>query len=182
MSNILSTAAAYKVLKGDKPRSEGSAPRTFTESVFSKPLTWAVIIGAAGYVIYRSLKKSPEKKTDEALKKDIEAAAKAKQVLSYPLSNYQGYADKIQQSFTANANPFDRVIEEYIYDVMKAMKNDLDVFQLIKAFGQRPEPTPLIRFAKDNVGLADWLTIGLDADELQTVNKILSNKGIKYQF
>lgn len=179
MPDIVSSALAYKTIKSDKPQSGGAS--TFKESIFNKPLTWAVIIGAGGYLIYRSFKKSPAQKTQEAIQKDIQKAEEQKQVLSYPLSDYNGFADKIFTGWSTNFNPFDRLNEEPIYEVFKAMKNDLDVYQLIKAFGKRREPTPILGLFNE-VGLAEWLAVGMDTDEIDTVNKILSNKGIKYQF
>lgn len=180
MSNVLSTALAYKTLKSDKPETTGAAPSTFKESIFSKPLTWAIIIGVGGYALIRSLKKSPEEKRQDRIKEDIKEAEKT-QKLSYPLSSYQGFADKIFSGWSTNYNPFDRLNEEPIYEVFKAMKNDLDVLELIKAFGKRREPTAIIGLL-NNVALPEWLAVGMDTDEIDQVNSILASKGIKYRF
>lgn len=180
MADLVSSALAYKTLKSDKPATTGAAPSTLKQSIFSKPLTWAVIIGLGGYVLIRSLKKSPEEKREDRIKKDEEAAAKT-QTLSYPLSSYQGFADKIFTGWSTNYNPFDRLNEEPIYEVFKAMKNDLDVLELIKAFGKRREPTAIIGLL-NNVALPEWLSIGMDTDEIDQVNSILASKGIKYRF
>lgn len=179
MPDLVSSALAYKTLKSDKPQST-STPSTFKESIFAKPLTWAVIIGLGGYIVYRNLKKSPEEKRQDRIKEDIKEAEKS-QTLSYPLSSYQGFADKIFTGWSTNYNPFDRLNEEPIYEVFKAMKNDLDVLELIKAFGKRREPTAIIGLL-NNVALPEWLSVGMDTDEIDQVNKILQSKGIKYRF
>ena len=179
MPDLVSSALAYKTLKSDKPQST-STPSTFKESIFAKPLTWAVIIGLGGYIVYRNLKKSPEEKRQDRIKEDIKEAEKS-QTLSYPLSSYQGFADKIFTGWSTNYNPFDRLNEEPIYEVFKAMKNDLDVLELIKAFGKRREPTAIIGLL-NNVALPEWLAVGMDTDEIDQINKILASKGIKYRF
>ncbi len=180
MSNVLSTALAYKALKNDKPETAGSNPSTFKESIFAKPLTWAIIIGVGGYALIRTLKKTPEQKREDRIKEDIKEAEKT-QKLSYPLSTYQGFADKIFSGWSTNYNPFDRLNEEPIYEVFKAMKNDLDVLELIKAFGKRREPTAILGLFSP-VALPEWLAVGLDTDEIDNINKILASKGIKYRF
>lgn len=72
MADILSTSLAYKTLKGEKDENKTqSAPKNLQESIFSKPLTWAVIAGAALYFGSRLFKKDPlaESKKDEAILK-----------------------------------------------------------------------------------------------------------------
>jgi len=179
MSNVLSTALAYKTLKSGNTETS-SAPGSLKQSIFAKPLTWAIIIGVGGYVLIRSLKKTPEEKREDRIKKDQEEAAKT-QTLSYPFSTYQGFADKIFSGWSTNYNPFDRLNEEPIYEVFKAMKNDLDVLELIKAFGKRREPTAILGLFTP-VALPEWLAVGMDTDEIDAVNKILASKGIKYRF
>lgn len=180
MPDLVSSALAYKTLKSDKPQSTAANPSTFKESIFAKPLTWAIIIGVGGYALIRSLKKSPEQQREDRIKQDEAEAAKT-QKLSYPLSSYQGYADKIFTGWSTNYNPFDRLNEEPIYEVFKAMKNDLDILELIKAFGKRREPTAIIGLL-NNVALPEWLAVGMDTDEIDQINKILASKGIKYRF
>ena len=179
MSNVLSTALAYKTLKSGNPETS-SAPGSLKQSIFAKPLTWAIIIGVGGYFVYRKFKKTPEELREDRIKKDQEEAAKT-QTLSYPYSTYQGLADKIFSGWSTNYNPFDRLNEEPIYEAFKAMKNDLDVLELIKAFGKRREPTAILGLFTP-VALPEWLAVGMDTDEIDAVNQILASKGIKYRF
>ena len=174
MSNLLTTAVAYKALKKDDNKetmATESTPKTLQESIFSKPLTWAIIAGAGIYVASRFFKKDPlatEKKDEREL---ISEGQKA----SYLDSAYKGYADSI---YTArSANNFGGTDEDTIYSVFKKMKNDLDVAKLITAFGERR-----LSFSLTSANLAGYLNDELDQDELNIINTDLRSKGIKYQF
>jgi len=172
MSNLLATGIAYKALKNDNSEVKTeSSPKTFQESIFSKPLTWAIIAGAGIYFVSRFIKKDPlaiEKKDEKSLEQEGQKA-------SYLDSAYKGYADSIYAARSAN-NLFG-TDEDAIYSVFKRMNNDLDVAKLITAFGQRR-----LSFSLNSANLGGFLTDELDTTELGIVNSGLRSKGIKYQF
>lgn len=93
--------------------------------------------------------------------------------LSYPLSTYDGFANKIYQAGFV----FGGTDEDSIYDVIKKLNNDLDVLQLIKAFGNRR-----IEFSLQNSDLTGFLSSELSSSELAYVNSILASKKIAYRF
>ena len=173
MADILSSSLAYKTLKGEKDenKSSQSAPKNLQESIFSKPLTWAVIAGAALYFGSRLFKKDPlaESKKDEAVLKSEGQKA------SYLDSAYTGYADSIYAARSANA--FFGTNEDQIYNVFKKMNNDLDVAKLITAFGKKR-----LSFSLDFANLGGFLNDELDKDELNIINTGLRGKNINYQF
>jgi len=99
MSNLLATGIAYKALKNDNSEVKTeSSPKTLQESIFSKPLTWAIIAGAGIYFVSRFIKKDPlaiEKKDEKSLEQEGQKA-------SYLDSAYKGYADSIYAARSAN--------------------------------------------------------------------------------
>jgi hypothetical protein len=99
-------------------------------------LTGVALASYLGYKWYR--KRNP---TDESSLSADEKAAKAKgQALSYTLTSYQGLANTIYNAWFQRFNPFNAVDETIVLSVMDKMKNDLDVLQLIRAFGKRRSP------------------------------------------
>jgi hypothetical protein len=92
---------------------------------------------------------------------------------TYPDSSYTQWASSIVSAGfnTLGTN------EQAIYAIFRKMMNDLDVAKLIVAFGNQR-----VEFSFQTAPLGAWLASELDSDELATVNKILSDKKIKYQF
>lgn len=92
---------------------------------------------------------------------------------TYPDSNYTQWANSIVSAGfnTLGTN------EQAIYAIFRKMMNDLDVAKLIVAFGNQR-----VEFSFQTAPLGAWLSSELDSDELETVNKILRDKNIKYQF
>lgn len=92
---------------------------------------------------------------------------------TYPDSNYTQWASSIVSAGfnTLGTN------EQAIYAVFKKMMNDLDVAKLIVAFGNQR-----VEFSFQTVPLGAWLSSELDSSEMAVINKILSDKKIKYQF
>ena len=172
MSNLLATGIAYKALKKDKTETMAEqTPKNLQESIFSKPLTWAVIAGAGIYFASRFFKKDPlaiEKKDERTLEQEGQKA-------SYLDSAYKGYADSIYSA--RSANNFGGTDEDAIYSVFQKMKNDLDIAKLITAFGTRR-----LSFSLSSANLGGYLTDELDKTELGIINSGLKSKGIKYQF
>jgi hypothetical protein len=92
---------------------------------------------------------------------------------TYPDSSYTQFASAIVSAGfnTLGTN------EQAIYAIFKKMMNDLDVAKLIVAFGNQR-----VEFSFQTMPLGAWLSTELDNNEMAIVNKILSDKKIKYQF
>lgn len=141
-------------------------------------ITGVALAGYLGYKYYR--KKNP---TNESSLTADEKAAKAKgQSLSYTLTTYQGLANTIFNAWFQRYNPFNAVDETIVLSVMNKMKNDLDVLQLIRAFGKRRSPVNFLSILVPDVTLPEWLSIGLEPAELKAINDVLGKKGISFQF
>jgi hypothetical protein len=141
-------------------------------------ITGVALAGYLGYKWYR--KRNP---TDESSLSADEKAAKAKgQALSYTLTSYQGLANTIYNAWFQRFNPFNAVDETIVLSVMDKMKNDLDVLQLIRAFGKRRSPVNFASLLVPDVTLPEWLSIGLEPNELKAVNDVLAKKGISFKF
>jgi hypothetical protein len=171
MADILSTSLAYKTLKGDKPAETTSNPKSLSESIFSKPLTWAVIAGAALYFGSKLFKGDPaaEAKRDE---RELEAEGEKATFMD---QQYKGFADSIYAA--RSANNFLGTDEDVIFSVFNKMKNNLDIAKLITAFGSRR-----LSFSFTEGNLGGFLNDELDQTELGIINSGLRSKGIKYQF
>ena len=142
-----------------------------------------IVTGVAigGYIAYRVYRK--RNPTDASAMAQDEKDAKLKgQVLSYTLTSYQGLADTIFNAWFQNFNIFNPVDETIILSAVNKMKNDLDVLQLIRAFGKRRAPIPFGSLFTSDVTLPEWLSIGLDANEIKALNDVMAKKGISYQF
>ena len=141
-------------------------------------LTGVALAGYLGYKWYR--KRNP---TDESSLSADEKAAKAKgQALSYTLTSYQGLANTIYNAWFQRFNPFNAVDETIVLSVMDKMKNDLDVLQLIRAFGKRRSPVNFASLLVPDVTLPEWISIGLEPNEIKAVNDVLGKKGISFKF
>ena len=141
-------------------------------------VTGVALAGYLGYKWYR--KRNP---TDESSLSADEKAAKAKgQALSYTLTSYQGLANTIYNAWFQRFNPFNAVDETIVLSVMDKMKNDLDVLQLIRAFGKRRSPVNFASLLVPDVTLPEWISIGLEPNEIKAVNDVLSKKGISFKF
>ena len=141
-------------------------------------ITGVALAGYLGYKYYR--KKNP---TDESSLSADEKAAKAKgQLLSYTLTTYQGLANTIYNAWFQRYNPFNAVDETIVLSAMNKLKNDLDVLQLIRAFGKRRSPVNFLSLLVPDVTLPEWLSIGLESKEIKAINDVLAKKGISFQF
>jgi hypothetical protein len=97
--------------------------------------------------------------------------------LTYDNSQYLTFADSLH---TALKTIFGLGIgedTETVYGIMKKMKTDDDVKQVIGAFGLKSQ-----EFYFTGTGLAAWMTNALDSEEIQKVNSILAASNIKYSF
>ena len=147
---------------------------------FKTPLIVAGV-GLVGYIAYRVYRK--RNPTDaSALAKDEKDLKLKGQALSYTLSSYQGLANTIFDAWFQRFNPFHPVDENIVLSVMSKMKNDLDVIQLIRAFGKRRSPVNLLSLLTSDVTLPEWLNIGLTEAQVNAVNNVLAKSGISYKF
>lgn len=141
-------------------------------------VTGVAILGYTFYKVYR--KRNP---TDASALAQDEKDAKLKgQALSYTLSSYQGAADTIFNAWFQRFNPLHPVDETIVLSVMSKMKNDLDVLQLIRAFGKRRAPVNFLSLLTPDVSLPEWINIGLTEPQIAAINTVLNKKGISYQF
>jgi len=92
---------------------------------------------------------------------------------TYPDSSYSQWANSI---VSAGFNVLG-TNEQAIYAIFQKMMNDLDVAKLIVAFGSQR-----VEFSFQSMPLGAWLASELDNSEMALINKILSDKKIKYQF
>ena len=67
--------------------------------------------------------------------------------------------------------------EQAIYDAFNLMKNNIDVANLIKAFGKRR-----LEFSTQDAELGAHLSNDLDSTEIAKLNSILASKNITYRF
>lgn len=142
-----------------------------------------IITGAAflGYIGYKLYKKRNPSDASAIIKDERDAKLKGLS-LSYTLTTYQGLASTIFNSYQQRFNIFNQVDETIVLSAISKMNNDLDVVQLIKAFGKRRAPIPFGNFFTDPVTLPEWLSIGLEASEILAVNNVLVKKGISFKF
>ena len=120
------------------------------------------------------LAESPQEKTD----KQIDIAIKDEQgngnPLSFPIAQYQMMADIIEEATDTSGTDTDAV-----YGVFLQLKNNTDLLQLIKAYGQRWNfmfGVPLGKFSLQQI-----INSELDGTEKATLNQILLGKGISIQ-
>jgi len=153
-----------------------------TETNLQKNFKYYAIIGgvaAVGFVIYsakKAIKKAREKRAEN---KDIKEAEAKGYNLSYTLTSYKNLADVLYGAWhnSTSLNIFDPFQEDVAYNVFKKLKNELDFLELQKAFGKRDQPIRFLRYALDKVGLAEWLHIACDEDEIDEINKIMAATG-----
>lgn len=179
MSNLLTAAVAAKALKSDKKEMKTeSNPKTLKESVFSNPLTWAVIAGAGIYFVSRILKKKDSQ--TQIAEKDVKKLEQQGQKPTYIDTNYQQFADAIYQAGKANrtfTGLFLGADEDVFINTFKKMKNDLDITKLISAFGERR-----LAYSLKGGNLGAFMQDELDADTINIINTDLRSKKINYQF
>ena len=115
-----------------------------------------------GIVLYKKIvTKSKGTKVINELQQDV-----VENRLSYPLSYYGIWAGDIYNAVEGMGTD-----EQAIFDVFKKLKNKDDVLQLISSFG-----------IKDGETLSQWLIGDLGEDDRETLNRLLNDKNINYQF
>lgn len=133
------------------------------------PLAAGAAAVVAAFLLFR---KKPGADTITDAQKESQQLAKV-QKPTYGPTQYQLYADKI---YSAGVTWFG-TDENAIYSVFQSLYNDLDVLELIKAFGTRR-----LEFTTVWGNLQQFLSSELNASEITKVNTILMAKGIKYRF
>lgn len=142
----------------------------------------AIAALGGGYLLVRKLTKAKGTKETEGNPQSTgsEIAQLSKtQKLTYPVSQYTAYANKLKQAFYGYGTD-----EAAVFSVFAAMKNDLDVATLVKAFGvYKVEPSIWKPFDTTGSGdLATWLTSEMSTSDIQIINQGLAKNGIKYKF
>ena len=176
-TTALLAAGAYGAGKAKEAKrateNEGSKFTSLKEATLNKPLVWLTIIGLGAYAIYKVGSAIGKKLSLSNADKDIRDAQKAGAVASYSAATYSQLADKIYTAvmYTWGTD------EQAIYDVFNLMKNNIDVANLIKAFGKRR-----LEFSTQDLELGAHLSNDLDSSEIAKVNSILASKNITYRF
>ena len=119
----------------------------------------AVIVGY--HYIKKFIKKRKSQQVLNELDQDINVSK-----LSYPLSYYGLWAKDLYNAMEGMGTK-----EQIVYDIFKKLQSKDDVLQLITAFGVEDEET-----------LSQWIINDLSDDERDTLNRLLSDKNINYQF
>ena len=175
--SALLAAAAFSAGKAkEAKRATENTDGKFTslkEATLNKPLVWLTILGIGAYAVYKLGSAIGKKLTLSNADKDIREATQAGQTASYSAATYSQLADKIYSAvmYTWGTD------EQAIYDVFNLMKNNIDVANLIKAFGKRR-----LEFSTQDLELGAHLSNDLDSSEIAKVNSILASKNITYRF
>jgi len=149
-----------------------------------KPIKTAIAIGIGALTavgLYKIMGKEIKKARDEKKNKKLFEEEKEGKDLSYKPSQYITWADKIDDSFSANW--LDMTDEEAIFSIMRQLKTNNDWLELMKAYGLRTyyDPTSLTYITGKKINLLTALQLELDTKEKSKVNTILKNKGIRYR-
>ena len=151
-----------------------------------------LIVGIFGFKIYQDTKR----------KKDLKQAGQSADEANAELQNLSSKGIKPTITATQATNFSSSLVqamngcgtdENMIYSVFSKLKNDADLYLLIRQFGVRfytpcpaSNPVSYAKFLVDDKAfggdLATWLSYDLSSSEISKINKILSNNKIKYQF
>jgi len=151
---------------------------------WAKGVIAVVLVGGAAlitYKVYKSLSKTGgEKDAEESLKdtnKDIKELSKIEKPCCIP-AQYGAYSDALFEAMHGMGTD-----EDTILDVFGKMKNTIDVLYLIQAFGIRDYyDDSAFGLNVKPMNLNQWISAELSSGAKKDLNKILSTKGIKFQF
>jgi hypothetical protein len=132
-----------------------------------------VLGGTIGGIILtrRLIENIKARRAAKQLESDVKIFEQQGQKLSYPPGQYVLLADTLYTAMKSSAFSWG-TDEEQVAGVMYKMKNDLDVNQLIKAFGRR-----------DGYTLSEWIADDFSQEDKEFyINNILRKKKIKYRF
>ena len=174
---------------------------------FQKELPpWAkgvIVVGGAAVVyftatrIFRNIKnarnKRDAKKTQSEVKSELAQLQQQGIKKSYPDSQYNAWADKIEKQFDGidwKQNWFDKdvpIIGQWsgsgksVAEIFKQLKNNTDLLALVAAYGVRTYDQAGV-FTGDFTGnLYQAIQDELDKGEIDALNALLKKKGITYQ-
>lgn len=141
-----------------------------------------VAIAGGIFVVYKVLDhfvfSKEENITKKDVGKDIDLLKKQGITLSYTLSQYEIWASQLLQAI--NTNIFS-TNTEVVIRILGYMKNDADILQLIKAFGNRELEGGLF-MNKGKGTLPELVGFALDEDEIKVVNLGFQRRGLTYRF
>lgn len=167
---------------------------------------WAkgvIVVGGAAVVyftatrIFRNIKnarnKRDAKKTQSEVKSELAQLQQQGIKKSYPDSQYNAWADKIEKQFDGidwKQNWFDKdvpIIGQWsgsgksVAEIFKQLKNNVDLLALVAAYGVRTYDQAGV-FTGDFTGnLYQAIQDELDKGEIDALNALLKKKGITYQ-
>jgi hypothetical protein len=160
--------------------------------VWSGLPTWAkgtiavgglAVIYFAGRGIWKRIIQNIDKQKDLKVQYDAKTEERqlAQQGIKRTLTDaqLQAMCQKLVQSFDGCGTT-----EESVYEVMRQMKNKADVLALVSTYGIRKYDQCNWNegFGDNEYTLPRAMESELDTAEMREVNKILSSKGIQYQF
>ncbi len=111
------------------------------------------------------LKKYLKKQKSQSIINKLDKDVNVKK-LTYPLSYYGIWARDLLNAMKGMGTN-----EQAIYDIFKKQQNKNDILQLITAFG-----------VEDGETLTQWIIGELGDDEKATLNRLMNDKNINYQF
>lgn len=174
----LAAAAAYSAGKNKTTNMNTSSPKNIKESIASKPLAWFIIAGGVGFLLYKAGKGVAGAFSEWWKGLDFtKEYNKKKQAMnpSYTVTQYKVFADTLFDAFSGPGTD-----EERVKSVFQKMKNDLDVLELIKAYGTRDGGT---YWYSPKMTLIEQIPYDLtDSDIATYVNLPLRSNGVTYQF
>jgi hypothetical protein len=142
-------------------------------------------VAVVSYMVYKKIKKEKDDKEQKRnIANEIEEAIKKGLKKSFADSQYVSKANQIYEGMKYGIG------DDYgsVRDILKTMKNDLDVLSIMKAFGKRQayvfgipqgEPKDLFTFVRAELGNEYG---GITSYKMDAINKDWSAKGIKYKF
>lgn len=134
----------------------------------------AVLIGLISVV-----KNWFEGDTEEATEDRFKELKKAGGSLSYPLNQYADWADQIQEALAQGSDLEDD--EEVAIQILSDyMNNELDVLQLIRAYGKRKDIS--FGFSVGDKRLPTLIKDELDPSEIAEINQLYLSQSINYKF
>lgn len=152
--------------------------------IYSGLPSWArgaVVVGGAvvGYtVLNRLLKKEPEKQEPNAAGDKLAQLAQMGIYPNYSRAQLESFSNAIVQAIWDCGTD-----ETAIYNVMRAMKNEADIYSLINVYGVREYKGCFENFfGLVSRSLSGAISSELDAGEKRKVNEILRGNGITFQF
>ena len=116
-------------------------------------------------IAFRYVKKYLKKRKNQQIINELDKDINVRE-LTYPLSYYPLWANELYEAMDgAGTN------EDVIFKIFGKLQTKHDVLQLITAFGVKEDET-----------LTQWLVDDLSDDDRATLNRLLSDKNINYQF